>query len=154
MRANRIWIGFSSSLVVFFLSCCSSSPFTQILLTTITRTPPPIQTQTASLSKTVIPIEPSEPADIIFYHGNIITIEKDQPLIEAVAIRGNLIQAAGSDEDVLNYLGSKTELIDLKGNTLMPGFEEGHIHGFRNTWGNGDPIQPLMDDFWRLVGQA
>jgi predicted amidohydrolase YtcJ len=146
MRVNRMWLVITLTPIVFSLSSCSSSPVSQTLSRTASFTPPPNQTQALSSLNTEITAEPSEPADIIFYHGNIITIEKDQPLVEAVAIRGNLIQAVGSDEEMLTYRGQNTELIDLKGNTLMPGFEEGHVHAFRNTWGNGDPIQPLMDD--------
>jgi predicted amidohydrolase YtcJ len=74
------------------------------------------------------PIPPDEAADIIFHNGNVITIETAQPLAEAVAVRGGLIQAVGSDDEVLALQGPDTVLVDLQGKTLMPGFIEGHTH--------------------------
>jgi len=89
---------------------------------------------------------PSDPADIIFHNGNVITIEKSQPLADALAIRGNLIQAVGTEEEVMAYQGAETVVIDLQGNTLMPGFVEGHTHYTRNGWGDGLSLESMMQN--------
>src|SRR4030042_1889097 len=95
---------------------------------------------------TITPFTPPEPADIIFHNGSIITMEKSQPLAKAVAIRGNMIQAVGSNEGVLAFQGSKTVVIDLQGSTLMPGFVEGHTHYTRNGWEDGIPLDAMMQN--------
>ncbi|MEW6094120.1 MAG: amidohydrolase family protein, partial [Chloroflexota bacterium] len=73
-------------------------------------------------------LPPAEPADIIFHTGEIITIEETQPLAEAIAIRNGLIQAVGTNEEVLALQGAGTQVIDLQGRTMMPGFIDGHTH--------------------------
>jgi len=105
----------SFSLLILILSCCTPLPVDQ--------TPPAI-TPTEVAPSAIIP----DPAEIIFYNGNIITIEPEQPHAQALAIRAGVIQAVGSDEQVSAYQGADTVLIDLGGATLMPGFIDGHTH--------------------------
>jgi predicted amidohydrolase YtcJ len=92
------------------------------------------------------PTPQAEPADIIFHNGTVITIDRERPTAEAVAIKGQRIQAVGTEEEILAYRGAGTVLADLQGRTLMPGFEDGHTHYVRNKWGDGVPVEPLMDD--------
>ena len=61
-----------------------------------------------------------------------------------MAIRGSLIQAAGSDEEVLALKGGETKVINLQGGALMPGFVEGHTHYTRNGWEDGTPLEDMM----------
>jgi predicted amidohydrolase YtcJ len=88
---------------------------------------------------------PIEPADIIFYNGNIITIEKDQPLAQALAVHGQLIEAVGDNDEILALQGPGTQMIDLQSRTVMPGFIDSHIHFTRNRWEMGDSIDEIMD---------
>ena len=104
----------------------------------------PAAVPTPQPAPTITTLPPAEPADIIFYNGSIITMEKDQPLAQAVAIRGNLIQAVGSDEAVLAFKGGETKVINLQGGALMPGFVEGHTHYTRNGWEDGTPLEDMM----------
>lgn len=69
-----------------------------------------------------------EPADIIFKNGTIYTVNEKQPTVEAVAVKGNKILALGSVEEVEKFKGEKTQIIDLQGKTMTPGFIEGHAH--------------------------
>ncbi len=69
-----------------------------------------------------------EPADLIISNGKIYTVNDQQPLVEAVAIKGSKIVAIGSMAEVEKYKGDQTELIDLQGKTMTPGFIEGHGH--------------------------
>jgi hypothetical protein len=68
------------------------------------------------------------PVRKIFYNGPIITMEEKQPSVEAVGIKEDKIIAVGMVEGVKERLGSEYELIDLKGNTLLPGFIDSHMH--------------------------
>jgi predicted amidohydrolase YtcJ len=69
-----------------------------------------------------------EPADLIISNGKIYTVNDQQPLVEAVAIKANKIIALGSAKELEKYIGDKTEVIDLQGKTMTPGFIEGHGH--------------------------
>jgi len=75
------------------------------------------------------PVQPIDPAQlIIFYNGSVLTMEKDQPIAQAIAIRGEKIEAVGGDEEILARRGPETLVIDLAGRTLMPGFVDAHTH--------------------------
>ena len=72
--------------------------------------------------------EPLEFADTIYRDGNIITINDAQPSAQAIAIKDGLILAVGSDAEVLKYKNPETVVVELKGNTLVPGFVDAHSH--------------------------
>ncbi len=70
----------------------------------------------------------NEIADLVLTNGNVVTVEKDRPTAQAVAISGDKIIAVGSSANIAAYIGESTEVIDLEGNTAIPGFIEGHGH--------------------------
>jgi predicted amidohydrolase YtcJ len=70
----------------------------------------------------------ADKADFIFKNGIIYTVNESQPHAEAVAVSNGKILFAGNNSDVLSYGGSQTKVIDLKGNTMTPGFIDGHAH--------------------------
>lgn len=70
------------------------------------------------------------PADRIIRGGPIVTVNPAHPLAEAVAIAGGKIVAVGSESDVMQHKGPATEILDLGGRTLVPGFVDGHSHFF------------------------
>ncbi|MGI6257777.1 MAG: amidohydrolase [Anaerovoracaceae bacterium] len=65
---------------------------------------------------------------VALVNGNIITVEEDQPTAEAVGITGNCISFVGTHKDIQEKIGRETEVIDLKGRTLMPGMIDSHYH--------------------------
>ena len=69
------------------------------------------------------------PADIVFFGGNIYTIDDKNPKVEALAVKGERILAVG-DFDVIKQMikYQQTQLIDLKGKRLLPGFVNAHEH--------------------------
>ncbi len=67
-------------------------------------------------------------ADSIYVNGVIITVNDARPFAEAVAVRDGKILAVGARDDVMRHQGSFTEVIDLKGRTMVPGFVDGHSH--------------------------
>ena len=67
-------------------------------------------------------------ADLAFTNATIITMNSQNYVAEAVAIRRNRICKVGTNEDVLQLIGKKTRVIDLAGKTLVPGFIDTHIH--------------------------
>ncbi|MDA7569420.1 amidohydrolase [Emcibacteraceae bacterium] len=67
-------------------------------------------------------------ADMVLTNGNVLTVEEAMPNAEAVAIVGDRIAAVGSSAEIAAWIGDSTEVIDLAGQTAMPGFIEGHGH--------------------------
>lgn len=67
-------------------------------------------------------------ADKIFINGNILTVDVKNSVAEAVAVKDGKILAVGSSKTIKLLKGANTEVIDLKGNTLAPGFIDGHSH--------------------------
>ena len=67
-------------------------------------------------------------ADIILRSGKVLTVSDDDGIEQAVAIRGESIQAVGSDRDVLALAGPNTETINLQGRTVIPGIIDIHAH--------------------------
>ena len=68
------------------------------------------------------------PADTILFGDNIVTMDPDQPAVEAVAVRGETIVAAGSVDDVMALHGAATRVVDLGDRALLPGFIDAHGH--------------------------
>ncbi len=64
----------------------------------------------------------------IFYGRSILTMNEVAPLVESIGIEGEKIIAVGKIEDVKNIMGKDYELVDLEGNTLLPGFTDSHCH--------------------------
>src|SRR5438874_49091 len=68
------------------------------------------------------------PADIVFTNGNIYTVSDKQPHAEAVAVKGGRIVFVGSNAAVKEYQGSNTRVVDLRGETVVPGMTDAHYH--------------------------
>jgi predicted amidohydrolase YtcJ len=66
--------------------------------------------------------------DLILVNGKIHTMEKDCPWAEAVAIREGKFVKVGSNEEVLLLKAETTEVVDLGGRVLLPGFNDSHMH--------------------------
>jgi len=68
------------------------------------------------------------PADLVLLHGRVYTVDATQAWAEAVAVRGERIVAVGSDAAVGALRGPATQVIDLQGRLLTPGFIDSHVH--------------------------
>jgi predicted amidohydrolase YtcJ len=68
------------------------------------------------------------PADLVLTGGNVITLEDARPRAAAIAVRGGRIVAVGSEADVRPFRGATTRRIDLKGQTVVPGLTDAHVH--------------------------
>ena len=76
------------------------------------------------------PVAAQETADRIWSGGPIITMNDKAMRAEAVAERGGKIVAVGSKASVMKLRGSNTQVIDLKGRAMLPGFVDAHGHVF------------------------
>ena len=73
-------------------------------------------------------IDFSNGGTMLFYNGNIITMEKEHQYPEAVYIEEGIITSIGTYELLRKKIKSSTQIIDLEGKTLMPGFIDSHTH--------------------------
>jgi predicted amidohydrolase YtcJ len=67
-------------------------------------------------------------ADMVILGGKIYTVSESQAVVEAVVVTGDKIEFAGSAKEAREYVGEKTQVVDLKGKVMTPGFIEGHGH--------------------------
>ncbi|MGM8933326.1 amidohydrolase [Pseudomonas neustonica] len=69
------------------------------------------------------------PADALLFGGPILTMDDAQPNVEAVAVDDGIIVGVGSRAELeADFLGPETQLHDLQGRTLIPGFVDAHSH--------------------------
>ncbi len=74
------------------------------------------------------PLDSHPVADLVLTNGNVLTVDGEIGSVEAVAIVADRIAAVGSAADIAAYIGDSTEVVDLKGQTAIPGLIEGHGH--------------------------
>lgn len=67
-------------------------------------------------------------ADTVLNHGVVYTADEQDTVCQAVAIKGNKIIFTGSNQNVQDYIGKETRIINLQGKTVLPGMIDSHIH--------------------------
>ena len=70
-------------------------------------------------------------ADLIVHNGKIHTLDRANPLAEAVAVSGGKIMAVGRDAEIMKLRGGQTKVIDLNRRTVIPGLNDSHLHIIR-----------------------
>ena len=70
----------------------------------------------------------SSQADRVFVNGRVWTGEPRHALAEAIAVRGTRILAVGTSADIRGHAAKGTEVLDLRGRLVVPGFIDGHLH--------------------------
>ncbi len=66
--------------------------------------------------------------DFILINGNIYTVNDQQPWAQAMVISEGVIEYVGENEKAKEYLNMETELVDLEGKLVLPGFHDVHMH--------------------------
>jgi hypothetical protein len=69
-----------------------------------------------------------ENAAVVFFNGKIVTLDSNDTIATAVAIKNGRILMIGSDDEAKRVSNSATDLIDLRGKTVLPGFIDSHCH--------------------------
>lgn len=64
----------------------------------------------------------------LYYNGNIITLNEKREIVQAMLVNGNTISKVGSNQELLESLGGSVEMIDLQGQTVIPGIVDSHNH--------------------------
>jgi hypothetical protein len=73
-------------------------------------------------------VPPETAADLVLRGGAVHTVDPVRPRAEAVAVRSGRIVAVGSDREVGQRIGPRTRVVELRGRTLLPGFQDAHCH--------------------------
>ena len=68
------------------------------------------------------------PADLAFLNGAVYTVDAVRSRAQAVAVKDGRIMRVGSDDVIGEHLGPRTEVFDLDGRMLLPGFQDAHVH--------------------------
>ena len=82
----------------------------------------------------------SNGADMVMRNGYVYTVDGQNSVQQAIAVTAGKIVYVGSDQGVAAYIGKQTQLIDLAGRMLMPGFVDAHMHP-----GDGGRAMTLCD---------
>lgn len=67
-------------------------------------------------------------ADLVLVNGTIYTGDPALGRVEALAIKGEIITAAGTRHEIEHWVGPHTRVLDLQGRFVMPGFNDAHVH--------------------------
>jgi predicted amidohydrolase YtcJ len=68
------------------------------------------------------------PADLVLTGGAVYTVDAARSWAQAVAVSGGRIAAVGTDADMRPHVGPRTEVVNLRGRMLLPGFQDAHVH--------------------------
>lgn len=114
---------------------------------------------TASLAQSAADGRLSGTADYALINAQVYTVNEDQRWAEAVAIEGDTITYVGDAQDLKSYIGISTEVIDLEGAMILPGFIDAHTHavvgGIINTGVDlqSDDLEVLLDRIRQYVAE-
>jgi predicted amidohydrolase YtcJ len=75
-----------------------------------------------------LPILPTGRADLVLQNGNILTVDTNDRIAQAVSISKGIIQKVGTDSEVSSFIGPNTRVINLRGRTVTPGIIDAHNH--------------------------
>jgi predicted amidohydrolase YtcJ len=94
-----------------------------------------------------------KPADLILRNGKVLTVDKNFSIAQAIAVTGNTISAVGQDADVMKLAGPNTQVIDVKGRTIIPGLMDTHLHYTGMDYGASlpEPLRAVYRVDWRGV---
>src|SRR5689334_7826930 len=94
-------------------------------------------------------------ADLILHNGRIHTVDRERPAASAVAVRDGRFVAVGDDATVMAQRGATTQVIDLRGRTVIPGLNDSHLHLIRGGLNYNLELRwegvPSLDEALRML---
>src|SRR5690349_16560593 len=67
-------------------------------------------------------------ADLVLWEGKVITVDPNDSIAEAIAVKGGRIIAVGHTNEISKLIGKQTQVVQLGGRTVLPGFVDAHTH--------------------------
>ncbi|MCA1055782.1 amidohydrolase [Rossellomorea aquimaris] len=97
-------------------------------------------------------------ATMLFMNGEVVTVDSEFSVSEAVAIDGNKIIAVGTNEEILPLANERTQIVNLEGRSMLPGFIDAHAHlelyGTNKLGVNGKEVSSIMELISKLKEKA
>src|SRR5215469_14858174 len=97
---------------------------------------------------------PAWAANTLVINANVITVDQVQPAAQAFAFENGRFTAVGTNDQILKLKTLSTKIIDLKGLTVTPGFNDVHLHPqaifdenspYYRVWLGGDRVKTMGD---------
>jgi predicted amidohydrolase YtcJ len=88
----------------------------------------------ATERETIGPADMDDAASLVLRGGKVITVDPMIGEVEAIAVKGSEIWMVGKNAEISAFIGPETEVIELDGRTVIPGFIEGHGHFLMLGW--------------------
>jgi predicted amidohydrolase YtcJ len=85
----------------------------------------------------------TRPADLVLTGARVLTLAADPPRADGLAARDGRIVALGSAADLRTYVGPRTEVLDLGGRVVLPGFVDSHNH---LLWAGLSSVRPALGE--------
>ena len=82
----------------------------------------------APTPRPALTLAPGTSADMILLNGNIITMDRADSIVQAVAVKDGLVLQTGATDAIRALAGSNTKIVDLRGKTVTPGLIDAHNH--------------------------
>jgi predicted amidohydrolase YtcJ len=92
----------------------------------------------AAACQPALSVPPGEAADLIIINGRVFTADDAGTTAEAVAVRGHTVMRVGSNADVAALRGASTRVVDARGGSVLPGFNDAHVHFISGGFALGD----------------
>jgi len=94
-------------------------------------------------------------ADLALLNGKVLTMDADDSVAEAVATKGGRILRVGSNDEVSQVVGERTDVHDLAGKTVIPGLIDSHMHpgSYGVFWIRGVKCGPDIESMDELVSR-
>ncbi len=88
---------------------------------------------------------PTNKADLVIRHARAITLDAGSQIAQAVAIRGDRIEAVGTDDEIQPLVGPGTRIIEAGGMALLPWLYDGHVHPLGAAHSEADHPIPVFE---------
>ena len=91
-------------------------------------------------------------ADLVIRDANVLAIDREFSIAEAIAIAGDRILLVGSNDQVAELISGKTRVIDAAGKTVMPGLHDSHVHSYRASVSEFASSMPVLTSLEEAFG--
>ncbi len=94
--------------------------------------------------------------DLILHHGQIVTVDAQFRIAEALAVKGDRVTAVGTNDEIQKLAKAETKVIDLKGQMVLPGLCDSHTHptgASMHEWDHNIPDMETIADVLEYIRQ-